>query len=45
MGYRVNPKREGFEIPSIEAVEIIKELGERLTVSPKDFDSPNDSHD
>ena len=49
LGYRVNPKREGFEIPSIYASEIIKELGEKLKVSAKNFnglnDSPNDSHD
>jgi hypothetical protein len=37
LGYRVNPKREGFEIPSNMAIEVIKELGDRLTVTPKDF--------
>ena len=37
LGYRVNPKREGFEIPSSMAIDIIKELGEQLTVTPKDF--------
>ena len=37
LGYRVNPKREGFEIPSNIAIEVIKELGDRLTVTPKDF--------
>jgi hypothetical protein len=37
LGYRVNPKREGFEIPSNMAIEVIKELGDKLTVSPKDF--------
>jgi hypothetical protein len=31
-GYRVNPKREGFEIASSDAVSTIKELGEALTV-------------
>ena len=39
-GYRVNPRREGFEISSNIAVQIIEELGERLTVVPKDFDTP-----
>jgi hypothetical protein len=37
LGYRVNPKREGFEIPSNMAIEVIKELGDKLTVTPKDF--------
>ena len=32
MGYRVNPKREGFEIKSLEAVRVIEELGSRLTI-------------
>jgi hypothetical protein len=41
-GYRVNPKREGFEIPSNEAIQVIKELGEKLTVKPRDFNSPYD---
>ena len=36
-GYRVNPKREGFEIDSQTAIDVIKELGEKLTVSPGDF--------
>jgi hypothetical protein len=36
-GYRINPKREGFEISSKEAIQVIKELGEKLTVTPKDF--------
>ena len=39
-GYRVNPRREDFEIYSNIAVQIIEELGERLTVVPKDFDTP-----
>ena len=39
LGYRVNPKREGFEISSQAAIEVIKELGDRLTVTPKDFHS------
>lgn len=39
-GYRVNPKREGFEIPSNEAIQVIKELGEKLTVRPMDFEGP-----
>jgi hypothetical protein len=33
MGYRVNPKREGFEIKSEEAIRVIEELGQKLTVS------------
>lgn len=37
LGYRINPKREGFEIPSSSAIQIIEELGEKLTVTPKDF--------
>ena len=36
-GYRINPKREGFEISSRDAIQVIKELGEKLTVTPKDF--------
>lgn len=36
-GYRINPKREGFEISSKDAIQVIKELGEKLTVTPKDF--------
>lgn len=40
LGYRVNPKREGFEIPSNIAIEVVKQFGEKLTVTPKDFDSP-----
>ncbi len=39
-GYRVNPKREGFEIPSNLAIEVVKQFGEKLTVVPKDFDTP-----
>jgi hypothetical protein len=39
LGYRVNPKREGFEISSKDAINVIKEMGERLTVTSKDFDS------
>jgi hypothetical protein len=38
LGYRVNPKREGFEIDSNTAINLIKELGDKLTVTPKDFD-------
>jgi len=41
-GYRVNPKREGFEILSNKAIQVIKELGEKLTVKPRDFNSPYD---
>lgn len=41
LGYRVNPKREGFEIPSGVAVEVIEELGEKLTVRARDFDTPS----
>lgn len=37
LGYRVNPRREGFEISSNEAIRIIEELGEKLTVRPKEF--------
>jgi hypothetical protein len=33
MGYRVNPKREGFEIKSTQAIEVIEELAKNLTVS------------
>jgi hypothetical protein len=32
LGYRVNPKREGFEIKSADAIKTIEELGESLTV-------------
>lgn len=32
LGYRVNPKREGFEIKSNDAIKAIEELGEKLTV-------------
>ena len=39
LGYRVNPKREGFEISSKDAITVIESLGEKLTVTPKDFDS------
>lgn len=37
LGYRVNPKREGFEISSKEAISVIELLGEQLTVRPVDF--------
>lgn len=37
LGYRINPKREGFEIPSDVAKEVIEKLGKKLTVTPKDF--------
>lgn len=37
LGYRVNPNREGFEIRSDMAIAVIEEIGERLTVRPKDF--------
>ena len=37
LGYRVNPKREGFEIESQAAIDVIKLLGEKLTVTQKDF--------
>jgi len=37
LGYRVNPKREGFEIRSDAAIAVIEELGARLTVRPRDF--------
>ena len=40
MGYRVNPKREGFEIPSDAAIAVIEQLATQLTVSPKDFTDP-----
>ena len=42
LGYRVNPKREGFEIPSNVAIEVVKQFGEKLTVTPRDFNSPNE---
>ena len=32
MGYRVNPRREGFEIKSNDAVKVIEELGQLLTI-------------
>jgi hypothetical protein len=32
LGYRVNPKREGFEIKSDMAIAVIEELGEKLTI-------------
>lgn len=35
MGYRVNPKREGFEIRSDEAISVIEEIGTQLTVPAK----------
>lgn len=41
LGYRVNPKREGFEIPSNIAVQVIEELGDKLTVRARDFDMPS----
>ena len=37
LGYRVNPNREGFEIESGEAVQVIEAIGKRLTVTPKEF--------
>ena len=37
LGYRVNPRREGFEIRSDMAIALIEELGEKLTVRPRDF--------
>lgn len=37
LGYRVNPKREGFEIRSDMAIAVIDEMGEKLTVRPRDF--------
>jgi len=40
-GYRVNPRREGFEIPSSVAIQIIEELGDKLTVRARDFDTPS----
>lgn len=39
LGHRINPKREGFEIASEVAIEVIERLGDSLTVTPKDFDS------
>ena len=36
-GYRVNPKREGFEIASDAAIRVIEEIGQRLTVRPYEF--------
>lgn len=37
LGHRVNPKREGFEVESQTAIDLINELGEKLTVRPQDF--------
>lgn len=37
LGYRVNPKREGFEVPSEVAIAAIERLGEKLTVAPGEF--------
>jgi len=37
LGHRVNPKREGFEISSKLAIEIINQMADELTVAPKDF--------
>lgn len=37
LGYRVNPRREGFEVPSEVAIKTIERLGEKLTVGPLDF--------
>lgn len=37
MGYRINPKREGFEVPSDMAIAVIREIGQKLTVVPEDF--------
>jgi hypothetical protein len=37
LGYRVNPNREGFELPSDVAIEVIEALGKKLTVVPKEF--------
>lgn len=37
LGYRVNPRREGFEIPSSEAIKVIERLGSELTIRPKEF--------
>ena len=37
LGYRVNPRREGFEIPSSEAIRVIERLGRELTIRPKEF--------
>lgn len=37
LGYRVNPNREGFEVPSEVAIQTIERLADKLTVGPKDF--------
>lgn len=37
LGYRVNPNREGFEVPSEVAIATIERLAEKLTVGPRDF--------
>lgn len=42
LGYRVNPNREGFEVPSEVAIQAIERLADRLTVGPKDFRPPKD---
>jgi hypothetical protein len=38
-GYRVSKNREGFEINSNLAIEIIKQQGEKLTVRQQDFNN------
>lgn len=40
LGYRVNPRREGFEVPSEVAIATIERLGEKLTVAPGEFALP-----
>lgn len=37
LGYRVNPKKEGFEMPSDIAINVIETLGKKLTVVPREF--------
>lgn len=37
LGYRVNPNREGFEVPSEVAIQTIERLADKLTVGPRDF--------
>ena len=37
LGYRVNPNREGFEIRSDVAIQVIEHIADQLTVRPKEF--------
>lgn len=35
MGHRVNPKREGFEVPSKTAISVIEEIANELKITKK----------